>query len=142
VKSDSVQLCTETVSIFQEIPVFWVRSCLYVKSDSVQLCTETVSIFQEIPVFLGKILPLRELDSVQLCTETVSIFQEILRAKSDSGASMQLDRRPMALSYPDGRRLEERSPLSSDARRRSLVPKPCPVNCKAWQLNMNGTVVA
>jgi hypothetical protein len=39
-------------------------------------------------------------DSVHDCTEKVSIFQEILRAKSDSGASMQFDRRPMALPYP------------------------------------------
>jgi hypothetical protein len=57
---------------------FWVRSCLYVKSDS-----------------------------VHTCAETFFIFQEILRAKSDAGASMQFDRRPMALPYPYGRRLEE-----------------------------------
>jgi hypothetical protein len=38
-------------------------------------------------------------DSVHSCTETVFIFQEILRAKSDAGASMQFDRRPMALPY-------------------------------------------
>jgi hypothetical protein len=56
---------------------FWVRSCLSVKSDS-----------------------------VPICTETFSIFQEILRAKSDAGASMQFDRRPMALQYPYGRRFE------------------------------------
>jgi hypothetical protein len=56
---------------------FWVRSCLYVKSDS-----------------------------VHSCTETFSIFQEILRARSDAGASMQFDRRLMALPYPYGRRLE------------------------------------
>jgi hypothetical protein len=56
---------------------FWVRSCLYVKSDS-----------------------------VHICTETFFIFQEILRAKSDFGASMQFDRRPMALPYLYGRRLE------------------------------------
>jgi hypothetical protein len=42
---------------------FWVRSRLSVKSDS-----------------------------VHTCTETVFIFQEILRAKSDSSASMQFDR--------------------------------------------------
>ncbi len=45
-------------------------------------------------------------DSVHSCTETVFIFQEILRAKSDAGALMQFDRRPMALPYPYGRRLE------------------------------------
>jgi hypothetical protein len=84
--------------------------------------------------FLGKISPFREIgfgtylyrnsfhlsgdpfwggsrhsvksDSVHICTETVFIFQEILRAKSDFGASMQFDRRPMALPYPYGRRLE------------------------------------
>jgi hypothetical protein len=56
---------------------FWVRSCLYVKSDS-----------------------------VPICTETVFIFQVILRANSDSGASRQFDRRPMALPYPYRRRLE------------------------------------
>jgi hypothetical protein len=56
---------------------FGVRSCLYVKSDP-----------------------------VPICTETLSIIQEILRAKSDAGALMQFDRRPMALPYPDGRRLE------------------------------------
>jgi hypothetical protein len=64
---------------YSEIPLmlFLVRSCLYVKSDS-----------------------------VHNCTETVFIFQEILRAKSDFGALMQFDRRPMALPYLYGRRLE------------------------------------
>jgi hypothetical protein len=38
-------------------------------------------------------------DSVPICTETVFIFQEILRAKSDAGALMQFDCRPMALPY-------------------------------------------
>jgi hypothetical protein len=64
-------------SICEDWLVFWVRSRLSVQSDS-----------------------------VHSCTETVSIFQEILRAKSDSSASMQFDRRPMALPYPYGRRLE------------------------------------
>jgi hypothetical protein len=36
-------------------------------------------------------------DSVHICTETSSIALGILRAKSDSGASLQFDRRPMAL---------------------------------------------
>jgi hypothetical protein len=45
-------------------------------------------------------------DSVHTCTETVFIIQEILRAKSDSGASMQCVCRPTALPYPYGRRLE------------------------------------
>jgi hypothetical protein len=60
------------------VSIFWARSCLYVKSDS-----------------------------VHICTETFFIFQEILRAKSDCAASMQFDRRPMALPYPYGRRLED-----------------------------------
>jgi hypothetical protein len=38
-------------------------------------------------------------DAVHSCTETFFIYQEILRAKSDSGASLQFDRRPMALPY-------------------------------------------
>jgi hypothetical protein len=54
-------------------------------------------------------------DSVPICTETFFIFQEILRAKSDAGASMQFDRRPMALPYPYGRRLKEDP---------QLVPRP------------------
>jgi hypothetical protein len=48
--------------------VFWVRSCLPVHSDS-----------------------------VHDCTETFFIFQEILRAKSNSSASLYCDRGPMAL---------------------------------------------
>jgi hypothetical protein len=54
-----------------------------------------------------------KLDSVHSCTETFFIFQEILRAKSDTGVSMKFDRRPMALPYPCGRRLEERRILCS-----------------------------
>jgi hypothetical protein len=53
------------------VPIFWVRSCLDVHSDS-----------------------------VHICTETFFIFQEILRAKSDSSASLHCNRRPMALPYP------------------------------------------
>jgi hypothetical protein len=50
-------------------------------------------------------------DSVHICTETFFIFQEIRRAKSDAGASMQFDRRPMALPYLLGRRLEGKEPF-------------------------------
>jgi hypothetical protein len=50
-----------------------------------------------------------KLDSVHSSTETFFIFQEILRAKSDAGASMQLDRRPMALPYSYGRRLQSKA---------------------------------
>ncbi len=46
------------------------------------------------------------LDAVHSCTEKCFIFQEILRAKSDFGASLQLDRRPMASPDPYRRRLE------------------------------------
>jgi hypothetical protein len=35
-----------------------------------------------------------------ICTETPSIPWEILRAKSDSSASLLYNRRPMALPYP------------------------------------------
>jgi hypothetical protein len=56
--------------------------------------------------FLGRYCLYVKLDSVNICTETFFIFQEILRATSDTGASMQFDRRPMALPYPYGRRLE------------------------------------
>jgi hypothetical protein len=51
--------------------IFWVRSGLSVKTDS-----------------------------VPICTETAFIFQEILRAKSDSGASLQCVGRPIILPYP------------------------------------------
>jgi hypothetical protein len=45
-------------------------------------------------------------DGGHTCTETSFIMQEILRAKSDSSASLQFDRSPMTLPYPHGRRLE------------------------------------
>jgi hypothetical protein len=51
---------------------FWVRSCQSINSDSVHMSTETPS------------TPL-----------------EILRAKSESSASRQLDRRPMALPFDE-----------------------------------------
>jgi hypothetical protein len=38
-------------------------------------------------------------DAVDICTDTASIALETLRAKSDSGASLQLNRGPMALPY-------------------------------------------
>jgi hypothetical protein len=50
--------------------VFWVGSCFYMYSDS-----------------------------ARICRETSSIAWEILRAKSNAGASLQFDRRPMALPY-------------------------------------------
>jgi hypothetical protein len=71
------QVIDRALACARVIVFFWVRSCLYVKSDS-----------------------------VHICTETFFIFQEILRARSDFGALMQFDRRPMALPYPYGRRLE------------------------------------
>ncbi len=81
-----------------------VRSCLYVKSDS-----------------------------VHICTETVFIFQEILRAKSDFGALMQFDRRPMALPYPYGRRLEDQQPhgCPPDLRRTDRAHRRRPVSLLA-----------
>jgi hypothetical protein len=57
---------------------FWVRSCLAV-----------------------------HLDSVHICTETSSIALEILRAKSDAGALLQFDCRPVALPYSPERWLKE-----------------------------------
>jgi hypothetical protein len=57
-------------------------------------------------IFLVRSFLYVKLDSLHICTETVFIFQEILRAKSDFGASLQLDCRPMALPYSYGRRLE------------------------------------
>jgi hypothetical protein len=45
-------------------------------------------------------------EPVHICTEISSITLGILHAKSDSGASLQFDCRPMALPYPHGRRLE------------------------------------
>jgi hypothetical protein len=68
----------------------------------------------ELAIFLVRSFLSVKSDSVHSCTETVFIFQEILRAKSDAGASMQFDRRPMALPYPYGRRLEAKT---SDERR-------------------------
>jgi hypothetical protein len=52
-----------------------------------------------------------DLDSVYYCTGTASIALEILRAQSNFNTSLQFDRRPMALPYPYGRRLEERDTL-------------------------------
>jgi hypothetical protein len=60
----------------------------------------------EFLIFLGKILPLHQ---IGFCTY---LYRDIFHlsgdpaCKSDAGASMQFDRRPMALPYPYRRRLE------------------------------------
>jgi hypothetical protein len=57
-------------------------------------------------VSLGKILPLREIGFSTYLYRNVFHLSGDPACKSDAGALMQFDRRPMALPYPYGRRLQ------------------------------------
>jgi hypothetical protein len=41
-------ISAQEIDHLSSIHIFWVRSCLYVESDSVHICREPVSIFQDI----------------------------------------------------------------------------------------------